>query len=78
MPKIAEINTICGEIGRESVYYEPEIIIEVQDDGSKVSKIAINVYPDRNDRDEKAQISWDTFTDKIYFDIKDLYEDFEE
>lgn len=29
VPKIAEINTICGEIGRENVYYEPEIIIEV-------------------------------------------------
>ena len=44
MPKIAEINTICREIGRENVYYEPEIQTEVLSDGRKLSKVVIRVY----------------------------------
>lgn len=78
MPKIAEINTICREIDRENVYYEPEIVTDVQSDGRKLSRVVISVYADRNNRDSKGQIPIDTFIDKVYFDIKELYEDAEE
>ena len=78
VPKIAEINTICREIGRESVFYEPEIVTDVKTDGTKESKVVVRVYPNRADRDESGQIPWDTFTDTVYFEVKDLYEDAEE
>ncbi len=54
MPKIAEINTICREVGREAVYYEPEIVTEVKPDGTKVSRVVVRVYPDRNVKDESG------------------------
>lgn len=78
MPKIAELNCICREIGRENVYYEPEIMTEVKTDGTKISTIVVRVYPDRNNKDVSTQIPWDMFVDKVYFDVKDLYEDYEE
>lgn len=78
MPKIAEINTICREIGRETVFYEPEIVTDVNTDGSKISKVVVRVYPDRTDREESGQVPWDTFNDEVYFQVKELYEDAEE
>lgn len=78
MPKIAEINTICREIGRENVYYEPEIETEVLSDGRKISKVVIRVYADRQNKDSSGQIPLETFVDTVYFDVKDLYEDAEE
>lgn len=78
VPKIAEVNTICREIGRETVFYEPEIVTDVKTDGSKVSKVVVRVYPDRTNREESGQIAWDTFTDTVYFDVKELYEEAEE
>ena len=78
VPKIAELNTICLEVYRENVVYEPEIVTEVQDDGSKLSHVVVRVYPDRNARDESGVIPWDTFTDRVYFDVKELYEEAEE
>lgn len=78
VPKIAEINTICREINRENVYYEPEIVTDVQSDGRKLSRVVIVVYGDRNNRDTKGIIPLETFVDKIYFDVKDLYEEAEE
>ena len=33
VPKIAELNVICREIGRDNVFYEPEIMTEVRTDG---------------------------------------------
>lgn len=36
------------------------------------------MYQDRNNRDSSGQIPLDTFGDKVYFDVKDLYEDAEE
>jgi hypothetical protein len=44
VPKIAEINTICREIDRENVYYEPEIVTDVQSDGRKLSRVVVCVY----------------------------------
>jgi hypothetical protein len=35
------------------------------------------VYPDRNNRSESAVINWDMFNDKVYFDVKELWEDYE-
>ena len=78
MPKLAEINIICREIGRENIYYEPEILTEVKSDGKKLSKIVVAVYADRNNKDSKSQVSLDTFTDHIYFDVKELYEQAEQ
>lgn len=75
---MAEINTICREINRDNVYYEPEIVTDVQSDGRKLSRVVIVVYADRNNRDTKGIIPLETFVDKIYFDVKDLYEDAEE
>ena len=78
MPIIAETNTICREIGREMVFYEPEIATEVKSDGTKVSKVVIKVYPDRTNKEDSGIIPCDTFTDDIYFKVKEMYEDFEE
>lgn len=63
MPKIAEINTICKETGRFTVYYEPEIVTEVQSDGTKVSKVVVKVFPDQANRDQFTVLDWDLFTD---------------
>ena len=38
----------------------------------------ISVYADRNNRDSKGVIPLDTFIDKVYFDVKELYEEAEE
>lgn len=54
VPKIAEINTICREIGRENVFYEPEIVTDVKPDGTKLSRVVIRVFPDRRNKDESA------------------------
>ena len=78
VPIIAETNTICREIGKESVYYEPEIATEVKSDGTKVSKVVVKVYPDRTNKEDSGVIPCDVFTDVIYFGVKELYEDFEE
>ena len=78
VPKIAEVNTICREIGRETVLYEPEIATEVKTDGSKESRVVVRVYPDRTSKEESGVIPWDTFTDTVYFEVKDLYEEAEE
>lgn len=39
VPKIAEINTICREVYRENVFYQPKITTVVKADGSKVSQV---------------------------------------
>lgn len=78
MPKIAEINTICSEIGRENVKYEPDIETQVKNDGTKHSRVVVRVYPDKTNRDESGLIAFDTFIDDIYFKVKDMYEDYEE
>jgi len=78
VPKIAEINTICREIGRENVYYEPEIETEVLSDGRKISRVVIRVYADRNNKDSSGIVPMEIFQDKVYFDVKDLYEEAEE
>ena len=78
MPKITEINQICQEIGRDKVYYEPEIQTDIMPDGKKVAKVVVRVYADRNVKEESGIIPWEVFTNKIYFDIKDLYENAEE
>lgn len=78
VPMIAEINTICREIGRDQVFYEPEIVTNVNSDGSKTSNIVIRVYPNNTDREESGVVDWETFTDTVYFKVKDLYETAEE
>lgn len=41
VPKIAEINTICREVYRENVFYQPKITTQVKADGSKVSQVQV-------------------------------------
>ena len=72
------MNQICREINRDNVLYEPEIITDILPDGRKVSKVMVRVYADKNVKEESGLIPWDTFTDKVYFDVKDLYEAAEE
>lgn len=78
VPKIAETNTICREIKREYVHYEPDILTEVNNDGKQTSKVVVRVYPDKLNREESTCIPWDVFNDQIYFDIKELYDECED
>ena len=78
IPKIAELNTIAKECFRESVFYEPDISTEVKPDGSKVSKMMVRVYPDRNNIEESSLLPWEIFNDKVYFEVKELYDQYEE
>ncbi len=78
VPIIAETNTICREIGKDMVLYEPDISTEVKSDGTKTSKVVVKVYPDRSNREECSIIPCDTFTDVIYFSVKEAYEEFED
>jgi len=52
--------------------------LEVKSDGQKVARVVVKVYPDRLNKDEVAIIPFDQFTDHIYFNIKELYEEFED
>ena len=58
--------------------YVPAIINEVRPDGTKISKVIVKVFPDFEDDKEYGQIPCDIFTDNIYFDVKELYEEAEE
>lgn len=51
---------------------------EVKSDGKKLSKIVVAVYADRNNKDSRGEVPLDTFTDQVYFGVKDLYEQAEE
>ena len=78
VPIIAETNTICREIGKEQIYYEPEIQLEVKSDGTKIARVVVKVYPDRLNKDEFGIIPFYQFTDVIYFNVKELYDEFED
>lgn len=64
-------------MGRDNIFYEPQILTEVKSDGSKISKVVVNVFPDRTDRDENGQLDFQLFTDKVYFEVKELFDEFE-
>jgi hypothetical protein len=53
-------------------------VTEVKSDGRKLSTIIVAVYSDRNNKDSKGDITIETFMDKVYFDVKDIYEEAEE
>lgn len=78
IPKIAELNTIAKECFREGVFYEPHIQTEVKGDGAKISKMMVRVYPDRNNLEESSLLPWEVFNDKVYFEVKELYDAYEE
>ena len=69
---------VCREIKREYVHYEADIQTEVTNEGKQISKVVVRVYPDKLNREESTCIPWDVFNDKIYFDIKELYDECEE
>jgi len=43
-----------------------------------VSQVVLRVYADRTNREESSIIPCDTFTDVIYFNVKEMFEEFEE
>jgi len=51
VPKIAEVNAICAELGKGDFLYEPEIITEIQQDGKRVSRVIVRVYVDKNNKE---------------------------
>ena len=51
------MNTVCREVYRENVLYEPHIQTDVRPDGTKISKVMVRVYPDRQNQDESSVIS---------------------
>ena len=59
VPIIAETNTICREIGKEQIYYEPDLQLEVKSDGTKVARVVVKVYPDRLNKEECGVIPFD-------------------
>ena len=73
VPKIAEINNICLELKRSEYTYEPAITTEVMNDGRKVSRVVVKVYPQRGNRDVFNILPFDKFED-VYYQVKDKYE----
>ena len=43
-----------------------------------MSRVVLRVYADRTNREESSIIPCDTFTDVIYFNVKEMFEEFEE
>ena len=78
IPKIKELNQICKELGRDKVRYETAIINEVRPDRTKLSKIIIKVFEDYDNQEEYGQIPSDVFTDDVYMDVRQFYEEAEE
>lgn len=74
MPKIAEVNAICGELGKENYFYEPEIITQIQQDGTRQSRVVIRVYMNRENKEVFSQLTQPTFLDTVYLKIKEMYE----
>lgn len=62
----------------EQVFYEPDINTEVKSDGTKVSRVVVRVYADRTNKEESGIIPCDVFTDVIYFNVKEKFEEFED
>ena len=78
IPKIKELNQICKELGRDKVRYETAIVNEVRPDRTKLSKIIIKVFEDYDNQEEYGQIPSDVFTDDVYMDVRQFYEEAEE
>ena len=38
----------------------------------------VRVYPDRNNLEESSLLPWEVFNDKVYFEVKELYDAYEE
>lgn len=75
VPKINEANIICRELKRETIMYKPDIVTEVNADGSRTSKVQVKVYQDRNNEDTASMIPYDIFMDEIYFKVKEMYDE---
>ena len=78
MPKIKELNQICKELKRDKVRYETAIQNEVRPDKTKISKIVIKVFENYENQEEFGQIPMDVFTDDVYLDVRQFYEEAEE
>ena len=74
VPKIAEVNAICAELGREQYLYEPEIVTQIMQNGKRVSRVVVRLYFDKDHRQVYSVLPMSTFTDVVYQGIKDLYE----
>jgi hypothetical protein len=50
----------------------------VTPDGSRISRVQVKVYQDRNNEDTASVIPYDIFMDEIYFKIKEKYDEAEQ
>jgi hypothetical protein len=74
VPKVAELNAICTELGKDNFLYEPEIVTEIRGDGRRESRVVLRVYVDRADKEVFSQLSLDDFSEVVYQRVKDVYE----
>lgn len=74
MPKIAEVNAICAELGKDKFLYSPEITTDISGDGSRVTRVVVRLYPDKHDKEVYSQLDGGVFTDVVYMNIKEKYE----
>ena len=58
--------------------YETAIVNEVRPDRTKISKIIIKVYENYENPEDYGQIPSDVFTDDVYMDVRQFYEEAEE
>ena len=64
VPKINESNIICRELKRDNIMYKPDIFTEVTPDGSRISRVQVKVYQDRNNEDTASVIPYDIFMEE--------------
>lgn len=74
MPKIAEVNAICAELGREHYLYEPEIVTQIMQNGKRISRVVIRLYFDKDHKNVYCVLPMSHFTDAVYHEVKDRYE----
>lgn len=74
MPKVAELNAICGELGKDNFLYEPEIVTEISGDGKRESRVVLRVYVNKGDKEVYSQLSMGDFSEVVYQRVKDVYE----
>lgn len=74
VPKISEVNLICGEIGKQDFLYEPEILTQITQEGKRVSRVVVRVYVNKEHKDVYSQLGIRDFTDSVYMKVKEIYE----
>ena len=74
MPKVAELNAISIELGKDNFLYEPEILTTIKADGKRESRVVLRIYYDKSDKEVYSTLNMGIFTDVVYYKVKNLYE----